>query len=362
MLQLQFSVRDTGIGIPADRLDRLFKSFSQADSSTTHKFGGTGLGRAISQRRATLMGGRMWVESPLGLGSTFHFIIAAAPHTQSVRVNISAKQPNLTGLRVLIVDDNETNRRILMAQTRSWGMTPTAVDSGPAALQLLAQGGNFDLALLDCQMPGLDGEKLAAQIKRRPGTGRLPLLLLSSAGRRPTPGLFAASLAKPVKPALLLAALGEIFHRPTNSSGTTPSVTPSAQLAQHYPLQILLADDNSVNLKVAQMMLKRLGYQADPAANGREVLAALERTSYDVILMDLQMPELDGLATTRLIRAARPGVGDQPWIIAQTASALQEDRDQARGAGLNDFLTKPFLPEQLAAALERAGQHLAPRA
>ncbi len=353
-LVLQFAVRDTGIGIPADRIDRLFKSFSQVDSSTTRKYGGTGLGLAISQRLATLMGGRMWVESTVGRGSTFNFTLATTPHTQSVRVNLGAKQPALEGRRVLIVDDNETNRRILTAQTRSWGMSPTETDSATGALQLLAAGGQFDLALLDFQMPGMDGEELAALLKQNPLTARLPLLLLSSAGRRPTAGLFTASLAKPVKPALLLGALGEIFHRPDDGAPAPAPAAPLRTLAQRCPLKLLLAEDNPVNLKVAQMILQRLGYRADPATDGRDVLAALARITYDVILMDVEMPELDGLETTRRIRAAAPGAGDRPWIIALTANAAKEDRRNALAAGMNDFLTKPFLPEQLAAALERA--------
>ncbi len=357
-LQLHFAVRDTGLGIPADRLDRLFKSFSQVDSSTTRKFGGTGLGLAISQRLATLMGGRMWVESTPGRGSTFNFTLLTAPHTQSVRVNVGARQPALEGLRVLIVDDNETNRRILLAQARSWGMTPTEADSGPAALALIAAGGSFDLALLDYQMPGLDGEELAAQLKKNPGTARLPLLLLSSAGRRPTAGLFAASLAKPVKPALLLAALGEIFHRPAGAPAPTAPMAPSLTLAQRCPLKLLVADDNPVNLKVAQMMLQRLGYRADPAADGRDVLEAVERAAYEVILMDLEMPEIDGLEATRRIRAAG-GPANRPWIVALTANAMQEDRDRAQAAGMNDFLTKPYRTEQLGEALERAHRQLA---
>jgi signal transduction histidine kinase/DNA-binding response OmpR family regulator len=358
-LQLHFAVRDTGLGIPADRLDRLFKSFSQVDSSTTRKFGGTGLGLAISQRLATLMGGRMWVESTEGVGSTFHFIVAAAPHTQSVRVNVGAKQPALEGLRALIVDDNATNRRILVAQTRSWGMLPTEAESGQAALHLLAAGSLFDVALLDYQMPDLDGEELAAKLKADPATAHLPLLLLSSAGRRPTAGLFDASLAKPIKPSLLLAALGSVLQRPAGDPAVAAPAAAATTLAQRYPLKILLADDNPVNLKVAQMMLQRLGYRADSAANGRDVLEALQRANYDLILMDVEMPELDGLETSRQIRATRPADGQRPWIIALTANAMQEDRDKAIAAGMNDFLAKPFRPEQLGNVIERAGRQLA---
>jgi signal transduction histidine kinase/CheY-like chemotaxis protein len=358
-LRLHFAVRDTGIGIPADRLDRLFKSFSQVDSSTTRKFGGTGLGLAISQRLATLMGGRMWVESTEGTGSTFHFTLTAAPHTQSVRINVGAKQPALEGLRVLIVDDNETSRRILTAQTRSWGMTPITAESGPAALQLVAAGVSFDVGLLDYQMPGLDGEELAGRLKQNPVTAPRPLLLLSSAGRRAAGGLFAASLAKPVKPAQLLAALGEISRQPGAPSAPAPAAPPTTTLAQRCPLKILIADDNPVNQKVAHMMLQRLGYRSDSAADGRDVIEAVERAPYDVILMDVEMPELDGFQATRRIRGMFP-TGNRPWIIAVTANAMQDDREKALAAGMNDYLSKPFRPEQLALAIEQAYRQLTP--
>jgi signal transduction histidine kinase/CheY-like chemotaxis protein len=362
--QLHFAVRDTGIGIPADRLDRLFKSFSQIDTSTTRKYGGTGLGLAISQRLAILMGGRMWVESTEGSGSVFHFTINAPPHNEAVRVNVGARQPALEGLRVLIVDDNETTRSILSTQVRSWGMLPTETESASTALARLTGENQFDLALLDYQMPGLDGEELARQLKQQPATAKLPLILLSSAGRRPTAGLFAASLVKPVKPTQLLTELGHLFHRPASASPIGDHVLPLASaaepavpLAQRCPLKILIADDNPVNLKVAQMMLTRLGYRADPAANGRDVLQATARTSYDVILMDLEMPELDGLATTRELRLLLP-TSIRPWIVALTANAMQDDRDRASAAGMNDFLTKPFRPEQLVTVLENAHQKL----
>ena len=358
LLSLHFAVLDTGVGIPSDRIDRLFKTFSQVDGSITRKFGGTGLGLAICKRLTELMGGRIWVESSLGAGSTFHFTLQAVPHTAKVRVDVGDRQPSMEGLRVLIVDDNETNRRILLAQTRSWGMIPTEAASGAAALRLMECGEQYDVALLDYQMPEQDGEMLAAELKKRPDTAQIPLLLLSSAGRRPAAGLFAATLSKPVKPVALLATLAEIFQRPVSGLNDEIAESSLPLMAQRLPLQILVADDNSINLKVAQKMLARLGYTCDLAADGLEVLQALDRSSYDVILLDVLMPELDGLEAARRIRSSKPGCSNRPWIIALTASAMQEDREKAFDAGMNDFLSKPFRTEQLAKTLEIAGRNL----
>ncbi|MBL9216112.1 MAG: response regulator [Opitutaceae bacterium] len=359
-LELRFSVRDTGIGIPADRLDRLFKSFSQVDSSTSRKYGGTGLGLAISERLASLLGGRMWVESTVGRGSTFSFTILTKAHTGPVRVNVGARQPALEGLRVLIVDDNATNRQILATHARSWGMLPTEADSGAAALALVEGGAVFDLGLLDLNMAGMHGDELARRLRGLAPTARLPLFLLSSTGRQPTAGLFSASLAKPVKPTLLLAELGRHFHRavePAAPAAAAGGTTPTRELAVRCPLHLLLAEDNPVNLKIAQLMLGRLGYRVVSVSDGREVLEALERARFDVILMDVDMPELDGLEATRRIRASRADP-TRPWIIALTANAMKDDRERAFAAGMNDFLTKPYLIEDLAQCLERAHRQL----
>lgn len=354
-MMLKVCVKDTGIGIPADRIDRLFKSFSQVDSSTTRKFGGTGLGLVISQRLAKLMGGKMWVESKEGQGSDFLFTVAVKPDQETRSQKMREKQPALEGVRVLIVDDNETNRIILQTQTQSWGMTPTVANSAAVALQLISEGRKFDLVLMDFQMPGMDGEQLAAKLKTDPATAEIPLFLLSSAGQRPAAGLFVASLMKPIKPASLLRTLGEVFHRVTTApTFITSPAEPQVKLATRCPLKILLADDNAVNLRVAQMMLDRLGYRSDMAINGLEVLEALERARFEVILLDVEMPELDGLATARRIREGAPEETEMPWIIALTANAMKEDREKALEAGMNDFISKPFRPKELADALERA--------
>jgi len=361
-MKLQVGVRDTGIGIPADRIDRLFKSFSQVDSSTTRKFGGTGLGLAISQRLAVRMGGRMWVESVEGDGSTFWFTLETRPDNQPDRPDLALKQPMLEGLRVLIVDDNKTNRRIMNAQTRAWGMIPEEADSAAAAQALINGSEKFDLALLDFQMPKVDGEQLARSLKEAPATANLPLFLLSSAGQKPAPGLFNAVLAKPVKPAQLLRILAQVFHRDADAPVViVPPTPPVISLAQRCPLKLLLADDNAVNLRVAQMMLKRFGYRSDLAINGLEVLEACERARYDVILLDVEMPELDGLETARRLRKGEATDDEQPWIIALTANAMNEDREKVIEAGMNDFVTKPFRPQQLADALERAYEKVSGR-
>ena len=354
-LVLHVGVRDTGIGIPAGRIDRLFQSFSQVDSSTTRKFGGTGLGLVISKRLATLMGGDMWVESVEGKGSVFQFTVAVQPDQESRPQTAREKQPMLEGLDVLIVDDNETNRRILIEQTQRWGMVPTAADSGAVALQLFSQGRTFDLAIMDFQMPEMDGEQLAKLIKADKAHAKMPLFLLSSAGRHALEGLFVAAMVKPVKPATLLRTLGQVFHRPDSDPVVVVATPePEQKLAEKCPLKMLLADDNAVNLRVAQMMLQRLGYRTDMAINGLDVLEACDRVPYDVILMDVEMPELDGIEATIRLRKAKSDSPESPWIIALTANAMKEDRDKALAAGMNDFISKPFRPPELAAALEKA--------
>ncbi len=350
--ELHFRVRDTGIGIPPDRIDRLFKVFSQVDPSTTRRFGGTGLGLAISARLVALMGGRLWVESVEARGSVFQFTFPTRPHAGQIRVNINAPQPEIAGRRVLIVDDNETNRSILHAQTASWGLQPTAVDSAAAALAILEDGHAFDVALLDFQMPGMDGAMLATEIRARPATAALPLVLVTSSDLRTPPSLFNAILSKPIKPSMLLATLGDLFAADRPAGATLVAPAPERPLAERCPLKILLTEDNPVNQRVALLMLERLGYRAERVGNGLEAIEACERTPFDVVLMDMEMPEMDGLEATRKI-LARPG-RRAPWIIALTAHAMQDARDRASASGMDDFLAKPFRPGQLAEALRRA--------
>ena len=365
--ELHVAVRDTGIGIPADRVDRLFQSFSQVDASTTRHYGGTGLGLAISKRLAELMGGTMWVESQVGAGSTFHFTAMATPGAPQTRVYLCTSQPELTGRRLLVVDDNETNRRLLQLQTQSWGMTVRAAASGAEALEVLDTD-TFDLAILDMQMPRMDGRELARRIRGHGSARALPLVVLTSLGRReedldPTLGL-AACLTKPVKAAQLHEALTGIF---SGRTGPEVTATPSlhwqidSTLGERLPLRIILAEDNVVNQKVALKMLERMGYRADVVTNGLEVLQALRRQPYDVVLLDVQMPEMDGFEAARHIRE-NGWDGVRPRVIGITALAMEGDRERCLAAGMDDYVTKPLRPEELQRALERSGPAHVPAA
>ena len=352
--RLHLAVRDTGIGIPEGRMDRLFASFSQVDSSTTRRYGGTGLGLAISKRLVELMGGTMWVESEFGNGSTFHIGLTANEAEVPQRITESDGLAHLRAKRILVVDDNATNREIVVRQTRSWGMEPVAVEGPLEALAVLEQGTHFDVAVLDQMMPEMDGLALAREIRGRRDERELPLLLLTSLGRLRElrgAGEFAAQLAKPLKASQLYNALLTVF-----ADACAP--TPIAPAAEHgkpatSPLRILLAEDNAMNQKVALALLDRLGYHADVVWNGREVLEALERQRYDVVLMDVQMPELDGLDATRRISERWPPEA-RPRIIAMTANALLEDREACFTAGMDDYVAKPIRPDALAEALRQA--------
>ena len=356
--EVHFAVRDTGIGIPAERMGRLFQSFSQVDASTTRKYGGTGLGLAISKRLAEMMGGRMWVESEYGKGSTFHFTIVAEAVSSQQRVRIWGPQPVLMGKRVLIVDDYETNRVILTRQTESWGMVSRATESGFQALEWIRRGDHFDVAILDMHMPGMDGVALAQEIKREEGDQALPLVMLSSLGERVGgEGLFMAYMTKPVKALQLYEALVGIFAgKPVWTKEERTPVQFDPELGIRHPLRILLAEDNVVNQKVALRMLERLGYRADVVANGLEVLEALTRQHYDVVLMDVQMPEMDGVEATRRIHALW-GEDGRPWIIAMTAHALSGDRERYLELGMDDYISKPVQVEELTTALKHCQPH-----
>jgi diguanylate cyclase (GGDEF)-like protein/PAS domain S-box-containing protein len=369
-IRLHFAVRDTGIGIPAERMDRLFRSFSQVDASTTRKYGGTGLGLAISKRLSELMGGGMWVESEgiPGKGSIFHFTIQVRLSTNPVPVFLNVRQPELSGRRVLIVDDNATNRYILMRQVQSWGMIPEETSDPRQALAWIQAGHAYDVAFLDMQMPDMDGLALAGEIQH--GSSKqagLPLIMLTSLGIRDigTEDVkFAAFLTKPIKPAVLYTTLLGVFgaqaverKRVKDKPVVEPSLEPLGLL------RILLAEDMTVNQKVALLLLERIGCRADVAGNGLEVLDALQRQVYDVILMDVQMPEMDGLEAARAVRGGSWQAShehseyvSQPYIIAMTANAMQGDREACMQAGMDDYVSKPVQIDELARSLIRASK------
>jgi len=358
LFMLQFSVRDTGIGIPADRLDRLFRSFSQVDSSTTRRFGGTGLGLVISRRLAELMGGEMWVESTPGQGTTFFFTITAKAAPSKKRILGQGNPALLLQKRLLIVDDNSTNREILVRQSSAWGMIPVAVDSGFAALELLEKDSLFDLAILDMQMPDMDGLDLARALQSSSHSSSLPLLMLTSIGnqeirqQREEVNL-AGVLTKPVKRAHLYKMMISIlYQRPQSHEIDNPTSAFRTSMTERLNpnLRILLAEDNLVNQKVALRTLERLGYRADPVSDGEEVLTSLHRQVYDVVLMDVQMPVLDGLAATVRLRNELPS-DRQPYVIAMTANAMQGDRERCLKAGMDAYLSKPFKVNELVTAL-----------
>ena len=345
--EVHVAVRDTGIGIPADRLHRLFEEFSQLDSSTTRKYGGTGLGLAVSKRLAELMGGTMWVESTAGEGSTFHFTITAEAADVPSRAAGAGVPRELAGKRVLVVDDNAINRRILDLQTAAWGLACTAVASGVEALTLVESAAPFDLAILDMHMPGMDGADLARALHAR--SPELPLVLYTSLGGDQIDPVFAAVLAKPVKQSQLFDLLVSLLGDGATERTIGEQAAPSSPLGERHPLRILLAEDNTVNQQIALLVLEAMGYRADVAANGSEAVEAVARLPYDLVLMDVQMPEMDGLEATRRIRSG--AAASQPRIVAMTANALQGDREACLAAGMDDYLAKPIRPEELAAAL-----------
>lgn len=353
--EIFFAVKDTGIGIPKERMNRLFEAFSQVDASTTRKYGGSGLGLAISKRLVEIMGGHMWVESKLGEGSTFQFTIQSRAAPSQGRIHRRGTQPLLRGKHVLIVDDNATNRLFLMRQLEIWGMTHKAASNGIEALELIDENKDFDIALLDMQMPEMDGGTLAMEISRLTGVPAIPMIMITSLGmREDLPGSISYSgvLNKPIKPIQLYNALTNALRQDSQQVSETDETQEvfDESMAEKHPLRILLAEDNLINQKVALNLLERLGYRADIAANGLEVLEALRRQPYDVVLMDIQMPEMDGQEASRLIRELLPE-SHQPTIIAMTAHALQGDREKYMQSGMDEYISKPVRVGQLSEVL-----------
>ncbi|MEX0340173.1 MAG: response regulator, partial [Arenibacterium sp.] len=354
--ELHFSVRDTGIGLSEEGMSRLFQSFSQADSSTTRKYGGTGLGLAISKRLAELMGGTMWAESAgPDQGSTFSFTILAEPANlpQGDARSLIGRQDEIAGKRLLVVDDNATNRKILSLQTGKWGAEVVAFENPQDAVTAMEEGARFDLAILDMHMPQMDGIALAGRLQKI--TKKMPMIRFSSLGLRDLETderLFAAYLAKPLRQSQLFDTLVTLFQpkveakRPRKRKAALKT---DPEMAKAHPLRILLAEDNLVNQKLATRLLEQMGYRIDLASNGVEALESVARQTYDVVLMDVQMPEMDGLEASRRINTDYPD--NRPRIVAMTANAMQGDRERCLAAGMDDYIAKPIRVENLVAAL-----------
>jgi CheY-like chemotaxis protein len=354
----RFEIRDTGIGIEKEAQAGLFEAFTQADGSTTRRYGGTGLGLAISKHIVEMMGGSIGLDSEAGKGSRFWFTARFLRGTPSELLVKPLALEKLKGLRVLVVDDNSTNALVLHHQLGPLDMDDHHVSGAKEALVLLrgdaAAGKPFQLVISDMQMPGMDGLALARQIHADTLLKGTPFIVLTSLGARLTAsdmqsGNISECLLKPIKGKRLVAAIARVmnleYQSPVRSRIKEAPVKPSH-------LRILVAEDNITNQKVISMQLKRLGFTAEIAANGSEVIRAVKRTSYDIIFMDCQMPEMDGYEATRRIRALESEDGIRSWIVALTANAMPDDRENCLKAGMDDYLSKPVRPEDLQAAIQ----------
>jgi two-component system, sensor histidine kinase and response regulator len=379
---LHFTISDTGIGIPKDKLELIFAPFSQADTSTTRKYGGTGLGLTISNRLVGMMGGRLWVESEVRKGSQFHFTARLGfPDRKEVKTGAIAPPEVLRNVRVLVVDDNLTNRRILDGMLKRWEMKPVLVEGGEQALVELSAarqaGSPFGLILTDSQMPHMSGFTLIQHIRERPDLSTATIMMLTSAGHRGDAQRclelgVAAYLLKPVRQSELREAIARVLGA-REQEGAIPLITRFSLQDAREPgasLRVLLAEDNTVNQRLAVRLLEKRGHRVTVAANGREALEALEKESFDLVFMDVQMPEMDGLEATAAIREREKDRGCHQPIVALTAHAMKGDEEKCLAAGMDGYLTKPIRPQDLddilesylarrgsAPALETADQH-----
>jgi two-component system sensor histidine kinase/response regulator len=362
-VKLHFSVRDTGVGIPQDKQKLIFEAFAQADSSTTRRFGGTGLGLTISVRLAAMMEGRVWVESESGKGSTFHFIVTVQRSQGVDRPRALPALESLGNIGVLVVDDNATNRRILKEMLSNWGMVPTLAESGAEGLAVLAQakeaGRPFPLVLTDANMPLMDGFGFAERIQNQPSPGAT-IMMLSSGGQRGDAARcrelgIAAYLTKPVSQSELLDAIMTALGSRTLELDRQPLITRHSLRESRRSLRILLAEDNAVNQKLAVRLLEKHGHQVEVAANGREALALLEKrsfTGFDLVLMDVQMPEMDGFEATAEIREREKSTKSHVPIVAMTAHAMTGDRERCLAAGMDGYVAKPIQHKELFETIE----------
>ncbi len=367
--EIEFTVHDSGIGIPADKRDKLFQPFSQVDTSTTRIYGGTGLGLVISKRLAEMMGGRMWVESLPGEGSSFSFTIMVDEAPVSAKIPKYNSLPDLTNKNVLVVDDNPTNRKIIKLEVEHWGMHSTEFETSQGVLDFLRDSNNtqrFDVAIIDYQMPRMDGMELTKKIREIQSMEQFPIIILTSLGRKEDVKTLEhlkikKFLSKPVKQSQLFESLVSVLSDLPIQFMRTEKYQPlDSQMGERLPLRILLAEDNAVNQRVAIRMLERLGYRADVAANGIEVIEAMKVISYDFIFMDVHMPEMDGLEATRQLTYFYKGV-DKPAIVAMTANAMQGDREICFAAGMDDYISKPVRIDELQNMIEKWGTKILAR-
>ena len=348
--EIHFCVRDTGIGIPEAEQDRLFESFRQVDSSTTREYGGTGLGLSIANHLVEVMGGEMWVESEVGDGSAFHFTIEAEEGAlPDEETSLSGPQPALAGTRVLIIDDNPTNRRRLRQETETWGMDATVATSGAEARRCLRENTPFDVVLLNAEMADGEGRGLARTIRDRPGHSTVPIVLLSSVRRHNAPDApdHTRWLHKPVKQSSLHDALMGLLAEHEDPAASPSTRTPTADTSVR---RILLVEDDNVNREMTTRLLERMGHEVHTAGDGAAALEILRRRAYDVVLMDIQMPGMDGLEATRRLRSEQVP-GGQPYVVALTASVMESDRERCRDAGMDAFVSKPIRQDDLAEVL-----------
>ena len=360
MVQLRFSVRDTGIGIPKDKVTQIFDAFSQADASTTRAYGGTGLGLSISRQLVLLMGGDLTMESEEGKGSTFRFEIELSLSNLVSHASELETPIDLTGVRVLVVDDNQTNRRILLEILRGWKMRPTLADCGQTALEemhrAVSNGMPFDLVLTDCHMPHMDGFMFVSELKKHPNLARSTIMMLTSADRQ---GAYErcqqlgieATLLKPLKQSELLQAVCEVFRRVNRRESRPVPAQPTSSAMNTRRLRVLLAEDNEVNQRVAIRMLNKLGHEVVVVGNGQLAIDALQAGEFDVVLMDVQMPVLDGFQTVAAIRNQEKLTGKHQPVFAMTAHAMSGDRQRCLDAGMDDYLSKPISETSLSATL-----------